>query len=116
SLDVTNFSGGASDAFKVSQARSREPSWCRAMGPSPEPPRYGLRVPPVPCETRAASPAYRRQLAVLGTRVNKRPARSTPTTTPWAARVKEPRCPFKPPVVTKDSSLPPGNKPKSNGG
>lgn len=50
------------------------------------------------------------------TRPKSRPARSTPTTVPAASRVKKPRCPRRPPLVTMYSSSLPGSRPMDSGG
>jgi hypothetical protein len=47
-------------------------------------------------------------LEPVGTWLNNRPARSTPTTAPLSSRVKKPRRPFKPPLVMMYSSASPG--------
>ncbi len=61
---------------------------------------------------RSASRTYSE---TIGTRLNNRPARSTPTTAPLLSRVKKPRCPVRAPSVMMYSSLSPGSRPKSNG-
>jgi hypothetical protein len=52
----------------------------------------------------------------VGTRLNSRPARSTPTIAPPSSRLKKPRSPFKPPLVMMYSSPSPGSRPISAGG
>ena len=60
-------------------------------------------------------PATGLQSDAVGTRLNSRSARSTPTTAPLSSRVKKPRCPFRPPLVTMYSSASPGSSPRSAG-
>ncbi len=57
-----------------------------------------------------------RHPGVAGTRLNSRPARSTPTTAPLSSRLKKPRWPFMPPLVRTYSSPSPGSRPMPAGG
>jgi len=60
--------------------------WCRTCPDPPSPPQAG-RMPLVDPQTAA------REDQLVGFRLNRRPARSTPVTTPVWSRVKKPRWP-----------------------